>query len=254
MIHPTAIIDPSAILAPDVSVGPYAVIDANVVIGAGCEIGPHVVIKGPTRIGERNRIFQFASIGEECQDKKYRGEPTELHIGDDNVIRECVTMQRGTVQDEGLTRVGSRGLYMAYAHVAHDCRIGDDVIVANASQIAGHVHMGDFAILGGGTLVHQFCRIGTGSMTGAGTVVFKDIPAYIMAQGNPAKAYTMNFEGLKRRQYDASSLAALKRAYKTVYRQGLTLHDAIDVLAQDTTPCVQVFHASLVASTRGIVR
>ncbi|WLD59215.1 acyl-ACP--UDP-N-acetylglucosamine O-acyltransferase [Salinispirillum sp. LH 10-3-1] len=254
MIHPTAIIDPSATLGANVSVGPYSVIGANVTIGADCEIGPHVVIKGPTTIGKRNRIFQFASIGEECQDKKYRGEPTQLHVGDDNVIRECVTMQRGTVQDEGLTRVGSRGLYMAYAHIAHDCRIGDDVIVANASQIAGHVHLGDYAILGGGTMVHQFCRIGTGSMTGAGTVVFKDIPAYVMAQGNPAKAYTMNFEGLKRRNYDAASLAALKRAYKTVYRQGITLQEAIDILARDTTPCVQTFHASLVASKRGIVR
>lgn len=254
MIHPTAIIDPSVQLASGVSVGAYSVIGADVVIGPDCEIGPHVVIKGPTVIGARNRIFQFASIGEECQDKKYQGEPTELHIGDDNVIRECVTMQRGTVQDEGLTRVGSRGLFMAYAHVAHDCRIGDDVIVANASQIAGHVHLGDYAILGGGTLVHQFCRIGTGAMTGAGTVVFKDIPAYVMAQGNPAKAYTMNFEGLKRRQYDAASLAALKRAYKIVYRQGLTLEDAIAQLASDSTPSVQTFVASLQSSARGIVR
>lgn len=254
MIHPTALIDPSAIIAPDVTIGAYSVIGANVTIGAGCEIGPHVVIKGPTVIGERNRIFQFASIGEECQDKKYRGEPTELHIGDDNVIRECVTMQRGTVQDAGVTRVGSRGLYMAYVHVAHDCRIGDDVIIANASQVAGHVWLDDHAILGGGTLVHQFCRIGTGAITGAGTVIFKDIPAYIMAQGNPAKPYSMNFEGLKRRQVPEANLKALKNAYRVVFRQGKTLQTAMAELAHDPTPQVQAFLASLAASTRGIIR
>lgn len=254
MIHPSALIDPAATLAEDVSVGPFTVIGPDVVIGPGCEIGPHVVIKGPTRIGARNRIFQFASIGEECQDKKYKGEPTELHIGDDNVIRECVTMQRGTVQDKSLTQVGSRGLFMAYSHVAHDCVVGDDVILANTTQLGGHVVVDDRAILGGGTLVHQFCRIGEHAMTGGATMVFKDIPAYVMTSGVPARAHTINAEGLRRRGVSEESLKALKRAYKTVYRRSLTLDKAKAELAKDPDPFVQTLLASLNASTRGIVR
>ncbi|MEX0584950.1 MAG: acyl-ACP--UDP-N-acetylglucosamine O-acyltransferase [Natronospirillum sp.] len=254
MIHPTAIIDPAAQLADNVSVGPYTIIGPNVVVGPGCEIGPHVVLKGPTLMGARNRIFQFASVGEACQDKKYRGEPTELHIGDDNVIRESVTLQRGTVQDQGITRLGSRGLFMAYSHVAHDCVIGDDVILANATQLAGHVRVGDKAILGGGTLVHQFCRIGTQAMTGAGTVLFKDIPAYVLAQGNPAKPHAMNFEGLRRQHYSADSLRALKRAYRVVYRSGKTLVEALEELSYETDPCVKIFVDSLQQASRGIIR
>ncbi|TGG95131.1 acyl-ACP--UDP-N-acetylglucosamine O-acyltransferase [Natronospirillum operosum] len=254
MIHPTAIIDPGARLADDVDVGPYSVIGPDVEIGPGCVIGPHVVLQGPMRMGARNRVFQFASVGEECQDKKYAGEPTWLIIGDDNVIRECVTLQRGTVQDKGETRIGSRGLFMAYSHVAHDCVVGDDVILANSTQLAGHVQVADKAILGGGTLVHQFCQIGTHAMTGAGTVLFKDIPAFVMAQGNPAKPYAMNSEGLRRHQYPEASLRALKQAYRLVFRQGLTLEAAIARLQQDSDPSVQTFVESLRRSQRGILR
>lgn len=254
MIHPTAIIDPGARLADDVEVGPYSVIGPDVEIGPGCVIGPHVVLQGPMRMGARNRVFQFASVGEECQDKKYAGEPTWLIIGDDNVIRECVTLQRGTVQDKGETRIGSRGLFMAYSHVAHDCVVGDDVILANSTQLAGHVQVADKAILGGGTLVHQFCQIGTHAMTGAGTVLFKDIPAFVMAQGNPAKPYAMNSEGLRRHQYPEASLRALKQAYRLVFRQGLTLEVAIARLQQDSDPSVQTFVESLRCSQRGILR
>ncbi|MCH8552331.1 MAG: acyl-ACP--UDP-N-acetylglucosamine O-acyltransferase [Natronospirillum sp.] len=254
MIHPTAIIDPGARLASDVSVGPYSVIGPDVKVGPGCVIGPHVVFQGPMTMGARNRVFQFASVGEACQDKKYAGEPTTLVIGDDNIIREFVTLQRGTVQDKGETRIGSRGLFMAYTHVAHDCVVGDDVILANTTQLAGHVQVSDRAILGGGTLVHQYCQIGLHAMTGAGTVLFKDIPAFVMAQGNPAKPYAMNFEGLRRHNYSATSLRALKEAYRLVYRQGLTLERALDQLDEDPDSSVQVFVASLRASQRGIIR
>ncbi len=254
MIHETAIIDASVQLGDNVRIGPYSVIEGDVSIGDDCEIGPHVVIRGPTTIGRRNRIFQFASIGEECQDKKYRGEPTELLIGDDNVIRECVTMQRGTVQDRAVTRVGSRGLFMAYVHVAHDCDIGDDVIVANSTQIAGHVRLGDFAILGGATLVHQFCHVGAHSLTGAGTVLFKDLPAFVTAQGNPAKPYTINSEGLKRRGFSQDTVRALQRAYKTVYRRGFTLDEAEARLGDMSDPALALFRQSLRGSGRGIIR
>ena len=254
MIHPTAVIDPGARLADDVSVGPYTVIGPEVSLGPGCVIGPHVVLQGPMTMGARNRVFQFASVGEQCQDKKYAGESTTLVIGDDNVIREFTTLQRGTVQDRGETRIGSRGLFMAYSHVAHDCVLGDDVILANSTQLAGHVRIADRAILGGGTLVHQFCQIGTHAMTGAGTVLFKDLPAYVMAQGNPAKPYAMNFEGLRRHQYSSNSLRALKQAYRLVYRQGLTLDQALQQLQDDPDTCVQTFVRSLRASRRGILR
>ncbi|MDX1409022.1 MAG: acyl-ACP--UDP-N-acetylglucosamine O-acyltransferase, partial [Saprospiraceae bacterium] len=185
MIHPTAIIDPAAELAEEVQVGPYSVIGPDVKIGAGTVIAPHVVINGPTTIGRNNRIFQFASVGEECQDKKYKGEPTRLEIGDDNVIRESVTIHRGTIQDNSLTRIGSRNLLMAYVHVAHDCMVGDDCIFANNASIAGHAHVGNGVILGGMTGVHQFCKIGSYSMTSGCSFVTKDIPAYVMAAGNP---------------------------------------------------------------------
>lgn len=254
MIHPTALIGDDVRLGSNVHVGPYTVIEGPVDIGDDCRIGPHVVIRGPTRLGRRNRIFQFASVGEECQDKKYAGEPTELHVGDDNVIRECVTLQRGTVQDRGLTRVGSRGLFMAYVHVAHDCVVGDDVILANTTQLAGHVQLGDYTILGGGTLVHQYCRVGAHAMTGSGTVVFKDIPAFVTAQGNPAHAYTINAEGLRRRGFTPESIRALKQAFRTVYRKSLTLENALTELAHETDPAVSVLRDSLRDSTRGIVR
>ncbi len=225
-IHPSAQVDPRAELAEDVEVGAGSIIGPEVQVGAGTRLGPHVVVTGHTRIGERNRIFQFASIGEEPQDKKYRGEPTRLEIGDDNTIREFCTLNVGTVQDAGLTRIGHRNWIMAYVHIAHDCVVGNDTIFANNTQLAGHVSIGDFAVLGGFTGVHQFCRIGAHVITGIASVVVQDIPPYITAAGNPARPYGTNGEGLKRRGYTPEDLAAIKRAYKTLYRQGLTLDEA----------------------------
>lgn len=256
MIDARAIIDPSAKLAEDVTVGPWSIIGPDVEIDAGTVIASHVVVKGPTRIGRNNRIFQFATVGEECQDKKYNGEPTRLIIGDNNVIREGVTIHRGTVQDKGETVIGSHNLLMAYAHVAHDCVVGNNVILANNAAIAGHVHVGDWAILGGFTAVHQFCHIGAHVMCGAGTVVFKDIPAYVMATGSPAQPHGINAEGLKRRGFSAEAVTTIRRAYKAIYRQGLTVTQALDVLnemAQDT-PEVALLIEALRTSSRGIIR
>ncbi|WP_251977044.1 acyl-ACP--UDP-N-acetylglucosamine O-acyltransferase [Salinicola avicenniae] len=255
MIHPTAIVDPAAQLAPDVEVGPFCVIGPDVEIDAGCVIGPHVVIKGPTRIGQRNRIFQFASVGEDCQDKKYAGEPTRLEIGDDNVVRESVTLHRGTIQDRALTSIGSRNLFMAYSHVGHDCTIGSDCILANQATLAGHVTLGDFSILGGLSAIHQFCHMGEHAMAGGGSIITKDIPAFIMVNGNPAAAHGLNSIGLKRRGFSAEGVRALGEAYRLVYRKGLTLEQAIDEIDQrfslDET---RRFVDSLRASKRGITR
>lgn len=255
MIHDTAIIHPSAKLADDVQVGAYSLIGADVEIGAGCVIGPHVVINGPTRMGKNNRIFQFASVGEECQDKKYNGEPTRLEIGDDNVIREHVTMHRGTIQDNSVTKVGSRNLFMAYVHVAHDCIVGNDCIFANNASIAGHAVVGDGVILGGMTGVHQFCRIGDFAMTSGCSLVLKDIPAYVMVSGNPAAARSMNFEGMRRRGWDKDEIAMLRRAYRVIYRQGLTVDEALAELQQwPASVRLQPLIDSLKSSTRGITR
>ncbi|PKM23131.1 MAG: acyl-[acyl-carrier-protein]--UDP-N-acetylglucosamine O-acyltransferase [Gammaproteobacteria bacterium HGW-Gammaproteobacteria-14] len=255
MIHPTAIIDSEARLAGNVSVGPYSVIGPGVEIGAGTEIASHVVVQGPTRIGCNNRIFQFASVGAECQDKKYRNEPTRLEIGDGNVIREHVTIHRGTVQDNGLTRIGSRNLLMVGVHVAHDCMIGDDNIFANTTGIAGHVHIGNGVILGGMTGVHQFCKIGSYAMTAGCSLVVKDIPAYVMVGGNPAASRSMNFEGMRRRGWSAEVISSLRQAYKIVFRQGLTLEQALAQLeAMVGGPELQCFIDSLRASERGITR
>lgn len=256
MIHPTAIIDPAAVLAPDVEVGAYSLIGPDVKIGAGTVIGPHVVINGHTTIGERNHIFQFASVGEAGQDKKYRGEPTRLEIGDDNVIREYCSIHRGTTQDAGLTRVGSRNLLMSSVHVAHDCMIGDDNIIATGSGVSGHVHIGDSVILGGMTGVHQFCRISSHAMTAGCSLVVKDVPAYVMVGGNPSKAFGMNYEGMRRRGWSAETINTLKRAYRIVYRDGLTLEVAIVEAEKLLADCPEVglFLESLKASTRGIVR
>lgn len=256
MIHPTAIIDPAARLADSVEVGPYTIIGPDVEIAEGTRIGPHVVIKGPTRIGRGNRIFQFASIGEDCQDKKYAGEPTSLVIGDNNVIREACTFHRGTVQDHGETRVGSNNLFMVNVHIAHDCVVGDNCILANDTNLAGHVHLGDWAILGGATQVHQFCRIGAHAMCGAGTVVLKDIPAYVMSLGYPAEPHGINSEGLRRRGFSAEDIATLRNAYKIVYRQGLTTAEAIVKLEDLVSSCesVRLLLDSLVSATRGIIR
>ncbi|WAJ72357.1 acyl-ACP--UDP-N-acetylglucosamine O-acyltransferase [Catenovulum adriaticum] len=256
MIHPSAIIDPSAKIGKNVEIGPWTWIGADVVIGDGCVIGSHVVIKGPTVIGEHNRIFQFASIGEDCQDKKYAGEPTRLVIGNNNVFRESVTIHRGTVQDNSLTQIGDDNLFMAYVHVAHDCMVGNDNILANNATLAGHVHVGDHAILGGFTGIHQFCKVGSYSFCGVGSVVVKDVLPYLMVAGQNAVPHGMNFEGLKRRGFSKSAILELRRAYKTIYRNGLTLADATAQLEQvaENEPAVKLLVDFIKASERGIIR
>jgi len=254
--HPTAIVDTRARIAPDVEIGPYTVVGPDVEIGAGCWIGAHVVLTGHTRIGGRNRIFQFSSIGEIPQDKKYAGEPTRLEIGDGNTIREFCTFNCGTVQDAGVTRVGDDNWFMAYVHLAHDCQGGSHTIFANGTSLAGHVHVGDYAILGGFTGVHQFCRIGAHSITGGGTIVRQDVPPYVTVSGNPAKSYGLNAEGLKRRGFTADTLTRLNRAYKTLYRSGLTLDQARRRLALQVKECpeIQVMLDFLAGAQRGIIR
>lgn len=256
MIHPTAIIHPGAKIAAGVSIGAYSIIAEHVEIGENCWIGPHVVIHGHTTLGKDNRVFQFSSLGEIPQDKKYAGEPTRLEIGDRNVIREFCTFNCGTVQDAGATRIGNDNWIMAYVHLAHDCQIGNNTIFANNAQLAGHVHVGDWAILGGFTGVHQFCHIGAHVMTAVGSVVFKDIPPYVMASGNTAQPHGINAEGLKRRGYGASSIAAIKRAYKTLYRSSLTLEEARAVLAEQAAehPEIGPMVEFLAQATRGIIR
>lgn len=256
MIHPTAIVHPGAQLGADVEVGPYAVIGEHVIVGEGTTIGAHAVLAGHTRIGRDNRIFQFTSIGEAPQDKKYAGEPTRLEIGDRNTIREFCTLNTGTVQDAGVTRVGNDNWIMAYVHIAHDCVVGDRVIFANCTQLAGHVHVGDWVILGGFTGIHQFCRLGAHSMTAIGSVVVHDLPPYVMAQGDTAKAHGLNTEGLKRRGFSADAIAGIRKAYKTLYRSGLTLDEARQALASQAADCAEVAPLAefLGLATRGIVR
>jgi len=255
-IHPTANVDPSARLGEGVSVGAYTVIDGNVEIGDGTSIGHHCVITGHTRIGRENRIFHFTSIGEANQDKKYQGEPTRLEIGDRNTIREYCSLNRGTVQDRGVTTIGSDNWLMAYVHVAHDCVVGNRTTIANCTQLAGHVQVGDWATLGGFTGVHQFVKIGAHVMCGVSSVVLMDIPPYVTAGGNPLTAAGINAEGLKRRDFSAEQIANIKRAYKTLYRSGLTLAEAKAQLAEQaaTAPELLILSDFLAASTRGIVR
>lgn len=231
MIHPSALIDDLAGIAKGVTVGPFCVIGPDVEIGAGTIIGPHVVIRGPTRIGRENRIFQFASIGEDPQDKKYQGEITRLEIGDRNVIREYSTVHRGTIQDKSVTRLGDDNLLMAYTHVAHDCVIGNGVIMANGASLAGHVTVDDCAILGGFSLVHQFCRIGRYSFSGMGSVISRDIPPYVMVGGSPTRPRGINSVGMERRGFDAESILQIKRAFKLIYKSRLKLEEAIESLA-----------------------
>lgn len=255
MIHPTAIIDDSARIGNNVEIGPYSIVGADVEIGDNCVIGPHVVLRGPTILGKNNRIFQFASVGEDCQDKKYNGEPTRLVIGDNNVIRECVTIHRGTVQDQGLTQIGSNNLLMAYVHVAHDCMVGDNVILANNTTLAGHVHVGDWAILGGFTGVHQFCHIGAHAFTAVNSVVIQDIPPYIMAQGHNAAPRTINAEGLKRRGFQPNQILNIKRAFKLLYRQGLTINEAVEKMRElDAEVELMPLIDFVQNSQRGIIR
>lgn len=256
MIHPTAIVHPGARLAANVSIGAYSVIGEHVEIGEGTTVGSHVVIGGHTRIGRDNRIFQFNSLGEEPQDKKYAGEPTRLEIGDRNTIREFCTFNLGTVQDGGVTSIGNDNWIMAYVHIAHDCHVGNNTTFANNAQLAGHVHVEDWAILGGYTGVHQFCRIGAHVMTAVGTVILQDVPPYLMAAGNTAQPYGINVEGLKRRGFTPDDLLALKRAYRTIYKSGLRLDEAKEKLVEDakTAPAVQRFVDFLEISKRGIIR
>jgi len=256
MIHSTAIIHPGAQLGTNVSIGPYAVIGEHVVIGDDTTIGAHTVINGHTLIGRENHIFQFNSLGEIPQDKKYAGEPTRLEIGDRNTIREFCTLNLGTAQDTGVTRVGNDNWIMAYVHLAHDCQVGNNTTFANNASLAGHVSVGDFAILGGFTGVHQFCKIGAHVMTGISSVVFKDIPPYVMAAGQPAAPHGINAEGLRRRGFTAAALAGLKRAYKTLYREGLTFNEAQQRLAEQAqdVPEVQLLVDFLSQADRGIIR
>lgn len=255
-IHPTAIIDPKAELDSSVTVGAYTTIGAHVKVGADTRIASHVVLKGPTTIGKNNQIFQFSSLGEEPQDKKYRDEPTTLEIGDNNTIREFCTFNRGTIQDKGVTRIGNDNWIMAYVHIAHDCTIGNNTIMANNSSLAGHVDIHDYAILGGFTLIHQFCKVGAHVITAVGSVVFKDIPPYVTAAGYDAKPHGINAEGLKRRGYSPESITQIKRAYKALYRNSLTLEEAKLELANMQKDCPEIAMLTdfLQISTRGIVR
>ena len=232
MIDPRAAVDPGAELDEGVSVGPFAVIGTGVQIGSGTRVGSHCVLKGPTTIGRDNQIYQFASVGEDPQDKKYAGEETRLEIGDRNVIREFTTLNRGTAQDAGATRIGSDNLIMAYCHVAHDCQIGDHTIMANAASLGGHVRLDDWAILGGFTMVHQFCRVGAHAFTAMGTAVAKDIPPYVLASGQPAKPHGINSEGLRRRGFDDATIQRIKQGYRVLYKQQLQLGEATAQLAQ----------------------
>ncbi len=256
LLHPTALIHPNARLGDDVRVGAYSIIGEHVEIDAGTTIGPHVVINGHTRIGKNNRIFQFSSLGEIPQDKKYAGEPTRLEIGDDNTIREFCTFNLGTAQDGGVTRIGNKNWIMAYVHLAHDCQIGNHTIFANNAQLAGHVIVDDYAILGGFTVVHQFCQIGSHVITGMGTILFQDIPPYFTVSGNPAAPHGINSEGLKRRGFSSGAVMAIKRAYKTLYKSGLTLEDAkVAINAQlSEHPELKLLTDFLSRSQRGIVR
>jgi UDP-N-acetylglucosamine acyltransferase len=255
-IHPTAIVEHGAIIGANVKIGPFCLVDSKVEIGDGTELFSHVVVKGPTKIGKDNRIFQFASVGEQCQDLKYKGEDTQLIIGDRNTIRESVTLHRGTIQDSGITQIGSDNLFMINAHIAHDCIVGDRCIFANNAAIAGHVKVGNQVIVGGMSAVHQFCQIGDHAMLGGGSIVVQDVPPYVMAQGNHCAPFGINVEGLKRRGFEKAEIHAIRRAYKSLYRNGLTLEAAKDEIAVEAKnyPAVQLFLDFLEQSQRGIIR
>lgn len=259
-IHPTALIDPKAELDSSVQVGPYTVIEAGVKIAAGTTVGAHCVLQGPTTIGRDNQIYQFCSIGAAPQDKKYAGEPTQLIIGDRNVVREFCTFNRGTTQDDGITALGDDNWIMAYVHLAHDCKVGSKTIFANNAQLAGHVHVGDWAILGGFTVVHQFVHIGAHSMTAMGSILFQDLPPFIMAAGNTAEARSFNQEGLKRRGFTPEQINAVKQMYRILYRRGLTVAQAEIEMAglqashPEAKDTVQLMRDFLHGATRGIIR
>jgi len=256
VIDPRAIVSPQAELAADVSVGPFSIVGAGVEIGPRTVIGPHAVVNGPATIGADNRIFQFASIGDEPQDKKHQGEPTRLEIGDRNVFRESCTINRGTARDKGVTRIGNDNLFMAFSHVAHDCAIGDHTVFANCASLGGHVEIGDWAILGGLTAVHQFSRIGAHAFLGGGSIVSRDVPPYVMVAGNPAVPHAVNAEGLKRRGFTEEQIKNIREAYRILYRSELKLADAIARLAPlaQAQRELRIFVDFIQSSTRSLVR
>jgi len=255
-IHPTALISARANIAEDVQIGPFTIIGDDVEIGAGSVVDSHVVINGPTRIGRNNHIYQFASVGDDPQDKKYQGEPTRLEIGDGNTIRECCTISRGTVQDEGVTRIGNDNWIMAYVHIAHDCQVGDHCIMANNATLAGHVRVGDWVIFAGFTGAHQFCHIGAHAFLGMYAGTSQDVPAYTMIGGQPPSPKGINSEGLKRRGFTPEQIRNIRNAYRVVYRSGLKLAEAISELEAlvEQQPELELFVASLKSSERGIIR
>ena len=256
MHHSSAIIDPSANIDESVDIGPFSVIGPNVTIGKDTKIESHVILKGPTTIGERNHVFQFSTVGDGSPDKKYKNEPTLLTIGDDNIIREGVTIHRGTIQDKGETLIGNRNLIMAYSHIAHDCVLGDDIVLTNQAALAGSVKVGDGAILGGYAIVHQFCSIGSYSFCAMGTSVNKDVPAYVKVRGNPAKPFGINTTGIKRLGYSKEVIESLRSAYRSVYRKKLTIEEAMVDLSEMRKKYEEVnnFLISIEESTRGISR
>ncbi len=252
MIHPTAVIDPSATIEEGVTIGPYSIIGKEVTIGTGTEVGPHVVIGDYTEIGQNNRFFQFSSIGEENQDKKYAGEPTKTIIGDGNVFRECCTVHRGTIQDKSETRIGNNGWFMAYTHIAHDCILGDNIIMSNNATLAGHVQVGDQVILSGFAKIHQFCKIGAHAFVGMDCAISKDIPPFVLVAENAP--YGLNSEGLKRRGFSPETISELKKAYRTIYRKSLKLDEAIEELSASDDASVQQMVGFLESTERGILR
>jgi len=255
-IHPTALIEAGAELDEDVDIGAYSTVGAHVRIGAGTHVASHAVIRGRTTIGKRNRIFQFTSIGEIPQDRKYTGEPTALAIGDDNVVREYVSIHAGTAQDRGITTIGNGNWLLAYVHIAHDCVVGNNTTFSNNAQLAGHVTIEDWVTMGGFTGVHQFCRVGTHAMVAAGAIVLQDVPPFVTAAGYPAKPHGTNNEGLRRRGFSAADIAAVRRAYKTLYREGRTLDDAKTELrlAAAEHAVIAPLSAFLDREGRGIIR
>lgn len=254
MIHPTALVMAGARIGPDVEIGAYTIIGPEVEIGRCTRIGPHAVITGRTKIGEDNHIFQFVSLGDIPQDKKYQGEKTRLEIGDRNTIREFCTFNTGTAQDATVTRLGDDNWMMAYVHLAHDCQVGNHTVFANNAQLAGHVQVGDQVILGAYTGVHQYCRIGAHAMTAAASIVLQDVPPFVMAAGNSAAPRGLNVEGLQRRGFDSERIAQLKRAYKTLYRSGFTLDEAKERLSQEQGDDVRRLLEFIEQSRRGIIR
>jgi UDP-N-acetylglucosamine acyltransferase len=256
MIHPTALIDPKAELADDVEVGAFSIVDSKVRIDSGTRIGPHAVITGRTTIGKNNHIFQFTSIGEQPQDMKYKGEDTELIIGDGNTIRELCTFSRGSLQGGGVTKIGNNNWIMACVHIAHDCILGDNIIMANNASLAGHVTIGDHAILSGYSLIHQFCSVGEHSFTSFASHVNQSIPPYVTVSGEKARVKGINSEGLKRRGFTAEQISQVRRAYKAIYRESLSLEEAIAKLAEMAvdSPEIQLLVDFLNADERGIIR